>query len=175
MAWRYADLDPADRVTEIAGAGSGTQVSSQDVLAYTNPAVVRRIAKDECLTEEEAGRAFSGMLQFLYVTATVTGRGGPPYYIDAAWHAFILHTRDYAEFCDRYFGRFLHHQPLDASEGTEDSSAEARAVAGNASYAQIRAAAAARFELDETIWPDPSPLRSDSYDPREPTSKAELS
>ena len=32
--------------------------------------------------------------------------------IDDMWHIFILHTRDYAEFCHRYFGRFIHHEPL---------------------------------------------------------------
>lgn len=25
--------------------------------------------------------------------------------------AFILHTADYAEFCDRIAGRFIHHRP----------------------------------------------------------------
>ncbi len=32
--------------------------------------------------------------------------------MDEIWHAHILHTREYAEDCVRYFGYFLHHQPL---------------------------------------------------------------
>ena len=31
--------------------------------------------------------------------------------VDDLWHEFVLHTRDYAQFCDQAFGRFLHHEP----------------------------------------------------------------
>ena len=31
--------------------------------------------------------------------------------VDAMWHEFILFTRAYGAFCDRAFGRFLHHTP----------------------------------------------------------------
>ena len=34
--------------------------------------------------------------------------------IDVYWHAHILHTKKYAEDCNRYFGYFLHHEPNDA-------------------------------------------------------------
>ncbi|MER5460745.1 hypothetical protein ABT010_08645 [Streptomyces sp. NPDC002668] len=32
--------------------------------------------------------------------------------VDPGWHAFILHSREYADFCHRRFGTFLHHNPL---------------------------------------------------------------
>ncbi|TQK44824.1 hypothetical protein FBY35_6351 [Streptomyces sp. SLBN-118] len=32
--------------------------------------------------------------------------------VDPGWHAFILHSREYADFCQRRFRRFLHHSPL---------------------------------------------------------------
>lgn len=31
--------------------------------------------------------------------------------IDEVWHAHILHTEDYINFCDHAFGYFLHHHP----------------------------------------------------------------
>jgi len=31
--------------------------------------------------------------------------------VDEVWHAFVLHTRLYADFCDRVFGSFIHHNP----------------------------------------------------------------
>jgi hypothetical protein len=34
--------------------------------------------------------------------------------IDEVWHAHILCTRDYADFCARNFGRFIHHERVDA-------------------------------------------------------------
>lgn len=35
----------------------------------------------------------------------------PSRLVDDAWHAFIIHTREYADFCKRAFGRILHHAP----------------------------------------------------------------
>jgi hypothetical protein len=34
---------------------------------------------------------------------------GPLLDMDSLWHAFILHTRDYQLFCERYFGNYFHH------------------------------------------------------------------
>jgi hypothetical protein len=31
--------------------------------------------------------------------------------VDEAWHQFILFTVEYTEFCDRYFGEYIHHCP----------------------------------------------------------------
>lgn len=31
--------------------------------------------------------------------------------VDEVWHTHILHTREYADFCQRAFGRFIHHIP----------------------------------------------------------------
>jgi len=35
----------------------------------------------------------------------------PSQVADDLWHEFILYTRNYAQFCRRGFGRFLHHTP----------------------------------------------------------------
>jgi hypothetical protein len=35
----------------------------------------------------------------------------PSYDIDDVWHAHILHTEDYYNFCKQVFGEFLHHHP----------------------------------------------------------------
>jgi len=34
--------------------------------------------------------------------------------IDEVWHQFVLFTREYAVFCERYFGTMLHHAPSNA-------------------------------------------------------------
>ncbi len=31
--------------------------------------------------------------------------------IDLMWHIFLLYTREYQDFCQEYFGEFIHHQP----------------------------------------------------------------
>ena len=35
----------------------------------------------------------------------------PSYEVDEVWHAHVLHTEEYAQFCTDIFGRFLHHHP----------------------------------------------------------------
>ncbi|MBI5139227.1 hypothetical protein HZA26_01310 [Candidatus Nomurabacteria bacterium] len=35
--------------------------------------------------------------------------------LDLFWHAHILHSQQYADFCDRVVGRYMHHVPLDAA------------------------------------------------------------
>jgi len=37
--------------------------------------------------------------------------GMPSHAVDEAWHGLILCTARYAAFCDRAYGRFLHHHP----------------------------------------------------------------
>ena len=63
-----------------------------------------------------------------YYLATLThisrGRVTPIFQIvDEFWHAHILCTRDYADFCATQFGRFIHHERTDAvvfDEGADD-------------------------------------------------------
>jgi hypothetical protein len=37
--------------------------------------------------------------------------GMPSHAVDEAWHGLILCTARYSEFCERAYGRFLHHHP----------------------------------------------------------------
>jgi hypothetical protein len=41
--------------------------------------------------------------------------------VDEAWHQFVLFTRQYTDFCQRFFGKFLHHNPSNAPAITEIS------------------------------------------------------
>ncbi|MCX2711306.1 hypothetical protein [Mycolicibacterium sp. J2] len=50
--------------------------------------------------------------------------GMPSHAVDEAWHGLILCTARYAAFCDRAYGRFLHHHPDGDSPATGDSMAE---------------------------------------------------
>jgi hypothetical protein len=56
-----------------------------------------------------------------------------------AWHAFILHTRDYEHYCRERFGRVIHHQPT----GEPDPEAYRRA------YDQR---AASGTPVDNGVW-----------------------
>lgn len=57
-------------------------------------------------------------LRQLYTAAVLHRRiAMPSKLVDAAWHAHITYTRDYQEFCQSVFGRFLHHTPESVMDG----------------------------------------------------------
>jgi hypothetical protein len=91
--------------------------SLDDVLAYRHPGVVRRYLKEHGGTREEAEELFREMLKWLYLCDQAAEEGFDCAMtedlerVDWMWHAFVLFTRDYAEFCQLHFGRFLHHVP----------------------------------------------------------------
>ena len=99
----------------------------ETVLAYRHDGVVARYRRDHGGTEADAQEVFEGLLAFLYLSArsielqdseVVVGMYPEILKLDWMWHSFILHTRDYADFCQRHFGFFLHHEPAaPASDG----------------------------------------------------------
>jgi hypothetical protein len=93
------------------------------VMGYRNEAVTQRIAKDLGLDAKSSEVLFKDMLRFLYISQATNIRPiSPPKMIDEAWHTFIIYTKDYAEFCEHYFGRFIHHRPYRPGEKPETGS-----------------------------------------------------
>jgi hypothetical protein len=97
--------------------------SLDDVLAYQHPGVIRRYRKDHDATQQEAEEVFRETLKWLYLCHAAAGPDGfdcamtPELEkVDWMWHTFLLFTRDYADFCDRYFGTFIHHVPDEEDE-----------------------------------------------------------
>ena len=43
--------------------------------------------------------------------------------IDIMWHVFLLYTKDYMEFCDKYFNEYIHHLPDIVPNLPQDSQA----------------------------------------------------
>ena len=59
----------------------------------------------------------------------------PSRIVDDAWHTFLLFTREYSEFCQRAFGRDLHHaphEPLQTPGPLKSSSSSRHKEMGNA-------------------------------------------
>ncbi len=67
------------------------------------------------LEARDADLVERGFRQFFMACARSRGRyvAMPSKAVDAYWHAFILDTRSYAEWCERTLGRFLHHVPAE--------------------------------------------------------------
>lgn len=110
------------------------------IMSYQNPKLVERYSTYTGATPDLASRAFEGMKQFLAVCAMTPGWKVTSEPIDAMWHTFLLFTRDYATFCERNFGFFLHHEPFD--------------VPRPELYAETKAVASQFFgALDDEMWP----------------------
>jgi hypothetical protein len=71
---------------------------------------------------ERAARQLREYLKFLLLLGATQEEFAPSKEGDIAWHAHILHTQDYAEWCQRHFGHFVHHVPdePDEQEPSED-------------------------------------------------------
>ena len=72
---------------------------------YWNSSVVERIQRDAGVDRETAAALWGEMLLFLDMVALSKEFVSPPPQVDVAWHAFILHTRDYEAYCRERYGR----------------------------------------------------------------------
>jgi hypothetical protein len=102
--------------------------------------VVDRVARRRSFSSDESDRAGSELVKFLYLCAESDLPLAPSEVIDDLWHEFILHTQEYAEFCQTTLGAFVHHVP----SSTPDPS----------SYNRTLERINVRFGMvDERFWP----------------------
>ncbi|MDX6425041.1 MAG: hypothetical protein QOD52_446 [Gaiellaceae bacterium] len=81
-------------------------------------------AHHESLDNRDTERVFDALRQWFLASLEANGSmiGMPSRVVDDAWHEFILMTRIYHGFCDKAFGKYLHHTP-NAVASTSVSSA----------------------------------------------------
>jgi hypothetical protein len=87
-------------------------------MAYPMSDILTRYRKDTGVSARVAREHERELKRYLALCAT-RPRGAPGYPmagpVDALWHTFLLFTREYADFCEKVAGHFLHHVP--AREG----------------------------------------------------------
>lgn len=81
-----------------------------------------RVLKDNPdFTIEKAESVIDGALGFLSLCAKFPEVNFvPSHLVDIGWHAFILYTCEYQEFCKRIAGHFIHHEPNDGEQKIDD-------------------------------------------------------
>jgi len=105
------------------------------ILQYQNPLVIKRFKRNFPQYAEQADSLFCDMLKYLWLSKKhdIDYKQNPSdpllqfkcsmhkemRIIDEMWHTFILITKDYAEFCNQYFGEFMHHIPEIGDETDE--------------------------------------------------------
>jgi len=91
--------------------------AAQDALAYQAPFLIEKLLKEKIAdTSAEAEALFTEVKRFMVLTQTDNTVVWDMYslHIDEGWHHFVLFTREYMEFCRRFFGRYIHHSPSNA-------------------------------------------------------------
>ncbi|MFD0964042.1 hypothetical protein [Pseudofulvibacter geojedonensis] len=89
----------------------------ENILAYKNENILSRFTDMYNVSNNEAEDIFKATLKFMYI-AQIKGVFIPDelLIIDEMWHNFILFTKDYHSFCDKYFGSYFHHLPASKRE-----------------------------------------------------------
>ncbi|WP_097992672.1 glycine-rich domain-containing protein [Streptomyces sp. f51] len=96
---------------------------------------------------EFAHRGVGQMLAFLATGVDSEEPVRPSPMVDDFWHAFLLHTKAYREFCTDRLGKFVDHQPgfLDKDEHGGGKALRARTV---------DAITTAGYMVDSEFWPE---------------------
>ncbi|MFJ4274027.1 glycine-rich domain-containing protein [Streptomyces coelicoflavus] len=131
-------------------------VGTTDPAALVDPKVTDRLARRVTtdhpeISEATARRIVGQAAAFIAASGRFPGQSlSPSRLVDYGWHAFILHTVDYARFCERTVGSFVHHIPNDEGEETPGATRATRATRERT----LAAITAAGYAVDEELWPD---------------------
>ncbi len=83
----------------------------ETVDAHEHPELIARLQRELDLDLPSAQQLFADMKRYLYLCTISGEKLAPTPKIDAAWHEFLMYTRDYTCFCQQMFGTFVHHTP----------------------------------------------------------------
>jgi hypothetical protein len=120
---------------------NGTSLIPADLFAR----LTARIADEHPeLPPDMPARIMDQALAFLGTCAVATRPVGPSETVDIGWHTFILYTVEYAAFCDRTAGRFIHHVPND-----DPGVSPVQVKLGDV----VTAITAAGYRVDAQLWP----------------------
>ena len=96
-----------------------------DALAFEAPFLLEKLLKERIAeTTQEADALFSEVKKFIVLARSDETKIWEMYSlrIDEVWHQFVLFTAQYIEFCQRFFGRYVHHSPSNAPKSEAENS-----------------------------------------------------
>ena len=137
-------MPPTITHTARAALATGFETPPRDLISPRMfNQLVARVMADNGDDQSTAARITEQALAFLAACAANPSAGlAPSPEVDKGWHAFILHTADYAEFCDRVAGRFIHHLPDEPGEE----------VSGAGVTVTVAAMCALGLSVDADLW-----------------------
>lgn len=114
---RAPSLTGTSGITAAESNDSDTEVLDahlREALAFEAPYVLDRMLSDRVVeTRAQAQELFTEVKKYLVLSELSHDMviGMYSEMVDAAWHAFILFTSQYADYGHRYFGHYLSHAP----------------------------------------------------------------
>lgn len=79
------------------------------------PVILTAIRENPSIDREEIKSRFTALLQWLAILPNATKE--IPLQMNSAvdplWHAFIINTKLYRAFCDKFYGKYIDHDPQD--------------------------------------------------------------
>lgn len=91
-----------------------TTTALAELLAFRAPYLEERLVREKKVrTAEEVAALLDEVKKYIVLSRLMRDRSVPMLSrrIDEAWHQFILFSEEYKQFCLRFFGRFVHHNP----------------------------------------------------------------
>jgi hypothetical protein len=88
-------------------------------LSYENPDIVTKFCDEHSLDIVLGREYFQEVKKFLYLCANTSDRLAPSAELDKIWHTFILFTKDYRLYCQKFLGKFIDHVPEVRKEPSE--------------------------------------------------------
>jgi hypothetical protein len=102
-----------------ASAERATAQCSSEAMAYEAPFLIEKLLKDHIVESAEEGEAlFAEVKRYFVLARSDVGKIWQMHSlrIDEVWHQFVLFTRQYMDFCQRFFGGYIPHNPGNAPE-----------------------------------------------------------
>ena len=88
-------------------------------LSYENPDIVTKFCDEHSLDIVLGREYFQEVKKFLYLCANTSDRLAPSAELDKIWHTFILFTKEYRMYCEKFLGKFIDHVPEIRKESSE--------------------------------------------------------
>jgi len=88
-------------------------------LQFEAPFLIEKLIKSQIVdSASEGDMLFTEVKKYLVLSRLDRHAEWQMYstWVDEVWHQFVLFTHEYAIFCDRYLGGFVHHRPSNAPE-----------------------------------------------------------
>jgi hypothetical protein len=116
-----------DNSVQVQPALARPIASLEQTLAYDYPWVAPKFRERYAVSEAEAEDIFTETKRWLWLVAHAITTPGAPLpltligleelgVVDEMWHTFMLFSEAYTEFCQRYFGWYIHHMPTTLAE-----------------------------------------------------------